>query len=408
MTELPTIPAKRMLVPLRASSGLIKGQGLREPTDGAVPAYSASGQDVWLPASQAPATRPGIVLSAVGAQCGKTFLADHPHWGTVANTASFGIAHGWCPEFVQQVLNQPDFWLKGGAAQPYVLVSASLAQPVWKASPSEQQAVVEFLRRETGSIDSFVQDQEQLVALMGELRRTQIVRGIVALDGAVNRKAARTSWVETIPADWESGNIRRFASMRTGHTPSRSMPEYWEEPNIPWFSLADVWQLREGRKYIDETSESFNELGLANSAAELLPAGTVVLSRTASIGFTGIMARPMATDQSFWNWVPKRNLMPEFLWYQLQAMRPYFESLGQGSTFKTIYQGDAAAMRIVVPPLTEQQSIVARLDQLLLEIDAAIADARKAIALSRERRAALVAAAVKGDLRVAERKRVLV
>ena len=86
--------------------------------------------------------------------------------------------------------------------------------------------------------------------------------------------------------------------MKTGHTPTATEAAYWDDCTIPWFTLADVWQLRDGtRWYLEETSENISELGLANSAAELLPAGTVVFSRTASIGFSGIMPQPMATSQ---------------------------------------------------------------------------------------------------------------
>jgi hypothetical protein len=57
------------------------------------------------------------------------------------------------------------------------------------------------------------------------------------------------------------------------------------------------------RKVAQDTLESTNEQGIANSSARLLPEGTVVLSRTASVGFVTIMGRPMATSQDFVNWV---------------------------------------------------------------------------------------------------------
>lgn len=201
-------------------------------------------------------------------------------------------------------------------------------------------------------------------------------------------------WYGTTPAHWEAGNIRRFASMRTGHTPSRQHPEYWTDCTIPWFTLADVWQLRAGARELGETSEQISELGLANSAAELLPAGTVVLSRTASVGFSGIMPVPMATSQDFWNWVPKPGMLSRFLWYQLQSMKPEFERLMMGSTHRTIYQGDAASLRVVAPPLGEQRAIADYLDRETAQIDAFIAKNEELIALLTERRAGVAQAGV--------------
>lgn len=129
-------------------------------------------------------------------------------------------------------------------------------------------------------------------------------------------KPSGLEWAGDIPAEWDVAKICLLARLESGHTPSRQAPEYWapEECTIPWFSLADVWQLRDGTQdYLGDTAEKISPRGLANSAARLLPAGTVVLSRTASVGFAGIMPRPMATTQDFANWVCGDRLMSEYL-----------------------------------------------------------------------------------------------
>lgn len=276
-----------------------------------------------------------------------------------------------------------------------------MSLPVLQPPTDVQEEIAAFLDRETAEIDAFIVDQEELIGLLIERRAATISHAVTkGLDPSAPMKDSGVEWLGTIPAHWIAGNIRRFADMRTGHTPSRSRDEYWKDCHIPWFTLADVWQLRAGATYLGDTASQISELGLENSAAELLPPGTVVLSRTASVGFSGIMPRAMATSQDYWNWVCKPDLIPKFLWYQFLAMRPYFGSLVHGSTHKTIYQADAAALKISVPPVDEQGAIVAQLDPEIEELDAAIADAREAIALSRERRAALISAAVTGKIDV--------
>ena len=72
-------------------------------------------------------------------------------------------------------------------------------------------------------------------------------------------KGSGLGWAPTIPNDWDSAKVCLVARLESGHTPSRQHPEYWvpEECTIPWFSLADVWQLREAnQKYLAETSEA--------------------------------------------------------------------------------------------------------------------------------------------------------
>lgn len=275
--------------------------------------------------------------------------------------------------------------------------------PLQLPSPTDQDHLISQLGRETAEIDAFIADQERLIELLTERRVAQLTRVVFqGLRSASERQTGSGAWMQNVPVHWKIGNIRRFASMKTGHTPNRSTPAYWHNCDIPWFTLADVWQLRAGHKYLGKTKELISRAGLAGSAAELLPAGTVVLSRTASVGFTGIMPKAMATSQDFWNWVCGQELLPEYLWYQFQAFRPYFQTLIQGSTHKTIYKADAASMTITVPPLSEQRGLVAHLGKAMADLNAAIADAREAIALSKERRAALISAAVTGKIDVRE------
>lgn len=267
----------------------------------------------------------------------------------------------------------------------------------------EQRAIADFLDRETAQIDEFISENERFIELLTERRAAVIAHAVTkGLDPDAPMRDSGVEWLGEVPEGWEVGNIRRFAAMRTGHTPSRQRPEYWRDCDTGWFTLADVWQLREGRKYLGETAERVSKVGIRNSAAELLPAGTVVLSRTASVGFAGIMPEPMATSQDFWNWVPGNKLAPEYLWYQFLAMKPDFERLMMGSTHNTIYKSDAASIVITVPPVEEQRAIAGYLDERTARIDDAIATASEGIALAKERRSALISAAVTGKIDVTE------
>ncbi|MFD9120561.1 N-6 DNA methylase [Streptomyces bottropensis] len=234
-----------------------------------------------------------------------------------------------------------------------------------------------------------------------QARRTALVERTLTggLDESVEMKDSTLSWTSKVPSHWRVANIRRFAQMKTGHTPSRSNPEYWENCTIPWITLADVWQLRSGKQiYVEETEGRISETGLANSSAELLPTGTVILSRTASVGFAGIMAQPMATSQDYWNWICGPELMPEYLVWVFRAMRQEFNALMIGSTHKTIYQPVAAAIRIPVPPLSEQREIVAHIEKHIAQIDSLNRESEELIRLSQDRRIALIAAAVTGQI----------
>ncbi len=208
-------------------------------------------------------------------------------------------------------------------------------------------------------------------------------------------KPSGVEWLGEVPEHWEVKPIRKAARLESGHTPSRNHPEYWENCTVPWFSLADVWQIREERRdVIVETKEKVSELGLANSAARRLPAGTVMLSRTASVGFSAIMGVEMATTQDFANWVCGDELLPKFMLHVFRSMQGEFRRLMMGSTHNTIYMPDIQAFRFALPPLPEQRAIAAFLDRETAKIDGLVAEQQRLIELLKEKRQAVISHAV--------------
>lgn len=208
-------------------------------------------------------------------------------------------------------------------------------------------------------------------------------------------KESGVEWLGRVPEHWTVMPIRLAARLESGHTPSRNHPEYWENCTIPWFTLADVWQIREGlTDVVTETKEKVSELGVANSAARVLPAGTVMLSRTASVGFSAIMGVDMATTQDFANWVCGPDVVPRFLLQAFRAMGSEFRRLMMGSTHNTIYMPDIASFRFVLPPPAEQSAVVSFIDHETAKIDALIAEQQRLIELLQEKRQAVISHAV--------------
>lgn len=167
--------------------------------------------------------------------------------------------------------------------------------------------------------------------------------------------------------------LRYVARTGTGHTPSRTRPELWKEEQrtIPWVTLADVGRLRDGAiDVISETSESISPAGVAASSAVVHPTGTVILSRTASVGFAGIMGLPMAVSQDYMTWTPGPRLSGRFLLHFLRGSRAQMLGLMHGSTHKTIYMPDLHALRVPLPPIEVQTRVADLLDQECARIGA--------------------------------------
>ncbi len=163
------------------------------------------------------------------------------------------------------------------------------------------------------------------------------------------------------PPGWRWQLLTDVARLESGHTPSRRHPEWWGG-DVPWLGIKDAGE-HHGRD-IFETIQYTNQLGLQNSSARLLPAGTVCLSRTASIGYITRLAVPMATSQDFVNWVCGPSIDSRFLMYILLSEVESLSRFAHGSTHQTIYFPEVKAFCVLLPPLPEQLRIAAILGAL--------------------------------------------
>ncbi|NRT54733.1 restriction endonuclease subunit S [Sphaerotilus uruguayifluvii] len=170
------------------------------------------------------------------------------------------------------------------------------------------------------------------------------------------------------PQGWRWAKLTDLARLESGHTPSRSRPDWWGG-DISWVSLTEIRAL--DGTWVKSTQIKTNEAGIANSSARILPRGTVCFSRTASVGFVTIMARPMATSQDFANWVCGDELDPEFLMYALICSRRELRALATGATHKTIYMPMLESFHLCLPDRPTQVAIVQALKAQLAAAEAA-------------------------------------
>lgn len=180
----------------------------------------------------------------------------------------------------------------------------------------------------------------------GRAATTGVVPGDVALSVGNPRSA--------LPVGWRWRLLTDLARLETGHTPSRRHPEWWGG-SVPWIGIRDA--TGNHGSIIHKTQQYTNDLGIRNSSARVLPANTVCLSRTASVGYVVVMGVPMATSQDFVNWVCGEEIDYRYLKYVLLAERRAFLRFASGTTHQTIYFPEVKAFHIATPPLHVQQGI---------------------------------------------------
>lgn len=198
-----------------------------------------------------------------------------------------------------------------------------------------------------------------------------------------------------VPAGWLRVPLLEIAELGTGHTPSRGRLDYWDG-GIPWIAIPDARDHHTA--VITETTETVSQLGIENSAARILPAETVGLSRTASVGYVFIMGRPMATSQDFVTWTCSEAVDPRFLMYALLAEGDDIRKFGKGSTHTTIYFPEVKAFNLTLAPKPEQRRIVAKVDSLRARSSLARNELDRIPKLIERYKQAILAKAFSGEL----------
>lgn len=178
-------------------------------------------------------------------------------------------------------------------------------------------------------------------------------------------------------SNWKMVKLGEVTEIIKGGTPSRNVEKYFQG-NIAWAIPSDITAL-DSFLYIDDTETHITEEALNNSAARLLPAGTVLLTSRATIGETAIATVRMATNQGFANFVCNEKLLNVFLAYYLRYIKEKLNDLASGSTFKEVTKGTLLNIEIPFLPLEEQRAIaevLSDVDGLLKALDALIAKKR--------------------------------
>ena len=310
---------------LSASNAAIKNTASSEPKEGWYPAYSASGQDVWLPDCRF--TQKGIVVSAVGARCGKAFKADGK-WNICANTHPLSVDETKAlRDYCWYMINNEDWWIKGGTAQPFVKVKDSFNRDFIFPPISEQKMIVSRL----DTIQALINQKQLQIKRLDEL--------------------VKARFVEMFKGKYNSFKVDEKLKTTSGGTPKSSVSEYYDGGDIPWLTSGEV-------NYGDITKSSnyITEKGLNNSSAKWVPENSIVIAMYgATAGKVGIVRYKTTTNQAVCSVLPNDNFNQEFLRYAFQDISEELTSKAIGGGQPNISQTIIKNSYIVDAPIEEQE-----------------------------------------------------
>lgn len=266
----------------------------------------------------------------------------------------------------------------------------------------EQQKIANFLDHETAKIDTLINKQEKLIVLLKEKRQAVISHAVTkGLNPDVTMKATDSNWVEEIPKHWSLGKLGYFAKVGNGATPARDNKEYWKNGSIGWLNSSKV-----NDEMIYEAEQFITPLALSQTSVKTVVPKDLVMAITGegqTRGRVAICQVDATINQHLASIaVYDQQLHYAFLyqWLRSNYERIRYESSGAGATKGAITCGDISGYPIIIAPLKEQLAIVEYLKVQASKFINLIHKSELQVNLLKERKAALISAAVTGKIDV--------
>jgi type I restriction enzyme S subunit len=196
----------------------------------------------------------------------------------------------------------------------------------------------------------------------------------------------------SIPASWEKVRLGQIARISSGGTPSRAIPEYWNG-KIPWITTSKI-----NFRVVSEAEEFISELGLKNSAAKVLPKGTLLMAmygQGATRGRVGILGLDAAINQACASIELADSVLSDFLFYFLAYNYEPIRKLGHGGNQANLNSELIRSIEILLPPYKEQIAI----SEILRAWDFAISQSEKLILVKDTRKRGLMQQLLTGKRR---------
>lgn len=267
----------------------------------------------------------------------------------------------------------------------------------------EISAIAAAIDRETARIDALVAKKTRFIERLCEKRQALITHAVTkGIDPNVRMKDSGVEWLGEVPEHWGISPLKHLVRFRSGGTPSKDNLGFWNG-DIPWASAKDLKQ-----EMLADTIDHLTETAIESGAASLVPSGCIlvvvrgmILARFFPVVETLV---PMAINQDLKALVPSGKLNSRYLAHLLRGSSAEslsrLEEAGHGT--KALRMENWVSIELPVPPLHEQLAIIAMLDIQTAQIDSLTEKTERSIELLKERRSALITAAVTGQIDLRE------
>ncbi|WP_332397867.1 restriction endonuclease subunit S [Vibrio metschnikovii] len=260
-------------------------------------------------------------------------------------------------------------------------------------SETEIEKITQFLDHETAKIDTLIAKQEKLIELLKEKRQAVISHAVTkGLNPDAPMKDSGVEWLGEVPEHWE---VTRAKFVSKIFVPQRNKPEL-NSNNIgtPWATMDDMKS-----DFILSTHHTVSDEALKSAGSKVLPKGSVIASCVGNFGVASINKIDVVINQQLQAYIPKR-ISTLYLRELVSISKCYFELVGTAATLVYVNQQGFENLPITLPSIEEQQDITDYLTAQKGKFDKLIGKCFNQVELMKERKTALISAAVTGKIDV--------
>lgn len=258
----------------------------------------------------------------------------------------------------------------------------------------EQKQIAVFLDHETAKIDNLIEKQQQLIELLKEKRQAVVSHAVTkGLNPDVPMKDSGVEWLGNVPEHWEVLSFSRFTRLSQGlQIPQSDRLEQQINGAVEYITIRSINAGAENtqKEYIQSPSQRV----ICNQ-------DDVLLARTGATGevVTGVEG---VFHNNFFKVSYDHSIDKDFLVHLLQVreLKQHLLMLAGTTTIPDLNHGAFLSTKVPLPSKSEQKKIVAVLREKIARCDSVLRKNYDAIRLLRERRTALISAAVTGKIDV--------
>lgn len=237
-------------------------------------------------------------------------------------------------------------------------------------SYEEQAQIASTLETECTKVDALIANQEAQIEKLKAYKQSLITEVVTkGLDPNVPMKDSGVEWIGLIPKHWNTIATKYLFRIESGATPKSENPEYFDG-DIPWITPADY---KTEEVFVFGGRRNISELGLKSCSTTLIPKGSLIFSKRAPIGAVAINAEELCTNQGCLSCIPKTEDIVKYYYYVMSVCTEQYNLLGSGTTFKEISATNFANFVLPNPSVSEQEEMVAYLDEKCSKVDRLIA-----------------------------------